>query len=463
VNFLLTTKVCLHILKSLQLVGRNYTNPGFPQKYAINLAHVKVIICILTHLRLPIGRLAFPFQQLKSGLVSYTTICKQPPVLVLTGEEPLANETILKIEGTLDGEPFSCSAICEIALKDASDTDGIQLTFWAYSSFGDSTEILEANVRVIILEDTVPGDRTWYVDVLSSQWTGLSASSCSQSWESFPPIEGIPNWLSTPSESSGLSSNIPYIYLARNLITEGLVDVSKCPDSGVFLSGEASTCGLESAQTAVEKWQNRFDEQIFGVALETGIPAQLLKNLFSRESQFWPGVRAGVPEVGLGQMTKNGADTTLLWNASFYAQFCPLALDASICQKPYALLKPVLQELLRNSLVRSVNAFCADCPLGLDMEQANSSVRTFAETLLANCEQTGHILRKTFNLEPGRVSDYSDLWRFTLVNYNAGSGCLILALQETKDAGQPVDWFHVSSHLTPVCQGAFNYVRDISN
>jgi hypothetical protein len=46
----------------------------------------------------------------------------------------------------------------------------------------------------------------------------------------------------------------------------------------------------------------------------TGIPARLLKNVFSRESQIWPGIYRTYRETGLGQMTENGADTVLLWN-----------------------------------------------------------------------------------------------------------------------------------------------------
>jgi hypothetical protein len=395
-------------------------------------------------------------------LVSYTNVCKQPPILVLTAEEPLPNETILRIEGMLDGEPFVCEAECELPLSDASGEDGTQVDFWAYSSYGDSSEPFYAKVRVVIPDNTLPGGRTWYVDILSSQWTGYPVASCLQTWESFPPIEGVPAWLSTPPDVYGLASNFPYEYLARNLILQGLVDIRYCPDSGFLMSGEVNACGLEAAQPAVEKWQNRFDEQIYSEADELGIPAQLLKNLFSRESQFWPGIVTDGPEAGLGQMTENGADTALLWNASFYSQYCPLVLDASVCEKPYALQPPIFQELLRSALVSSVNAFCSDCQLGLDLEQANSSVRTFAETLLANCEQTGHIMRNTFNATPGQVSSYNDLWRFTLVNYNAGSGCLILALQDTRNAGEPVDWFHVSAHLTPVCEGVKDYVDDIS-
>ncbi len=65
---------------------------------------------------------------------------------------------------------------------------------------------------------------------------------------------------------------------------------------------------------------------IINAANDTGVPAQLLKNLFARESQFWPGIFKAVSDSGLGQLTENGADTTLLWNPSFYSQYCPLVL-----------------------------------------------------------------------------------------------------------------------------------------
>jgi hypothetical protein len=33
----------------------------------------------------------------------------------------------------------------------------------------------------------------------------------------------------------------------------------------------------------------------------------------------------------------------------------------------------------------------------------------------------------------------------------------------TSKSNEPLDWEHVSSHLTPACQGALDYVRDVSN
>jgi hypothetical protein len=109
-----------------------------------------------------------------------------------------------------------------------------------------------------------------------------------------------------------------------------------------------------------------------------------------------------------------------------------------------------------------VDAFCADCPLGIDLARAENSVGIFAETLLANCAQAGMLIRNTFSTPPGEQASYEDLWRLTLVNYNAGPGCLTLAIQETSRLGESLDWPSLSSHLTPACQGAVGYVDQIS-
>ena len=261
-------------------------------------------------------------------------------------------------------------------------------------------------------------------------------------------------------DAQDLATNISYEYLAANLIKQGVADTSTCTDGGLLENGHASPCGLETARSAVNDWQNRFDDLIFNAAQSTGIPAQLLKSIFSRESQFWPGVSTGHPEAGLGQMTNGGADTTLLWNRPFYEQFCPSVMDGANCSRGYAHLTSEQQDILRNALVSSVDAFCTDCPLGIDLDRAEKSVRIFAETLLANCQQAGMVV--DLNNISNELVLYEDLWRFTLVNYNAGPGCLGLAINQTSSNGEPLDWEHVSSHLTPACQGALDYVTDIS-
>ncbi|KAF0107750.1 MAG: hypothetical protein FD146_1381 [Anaerolineaceae bacterium] len=390
-----------------------------------------------------------------------TNICSELPTLVLTGEEPLPNEKITAITVTVDGEEYTCGPVCQFDLGPTGEA-GLQLSFWAASSYGDTSEVFEARVRVAQIGNSDNGDQTWYVDILSSQWRGAPSAGCAETWGLFPPVGGPPRWLSTPDQPEDLASNIPYDYLAGNLIIQGAVDVSGCADDGLLPNGAASPCGADAARPAVNDWQNRFDNLIYEVAWDTGVPAQLLKNLFSRESQFWPGVFTAKADVGLGQLTDNGADTTLLWNPSFYEQFCPLVLEDSVCRKGYPFLQPEDQEILRGALVHSVDAVCPDCPLGIDLRQADFSVSVFAQTLLANCGQAAQVLSQVSGLPPSEVSAYEDMWRFTLVNYNAGPGCLELALTDTMNSGEPLQWGYVMTHLTPVCQGAADYIADIS-
>jgi hypothetical protein len=288
-------------------------------------------------------------------------------------------------------------------------------------------------------------------------------ATCSDAWQSFPPVGGPSEWLTTPNQSEELSSDIPYTYLAANLILQGVVDASACPDGGLVPSGEVNQCGLEAARPAVNDWQDRFDALILDTAQSSGVPARLLKNLFARESQFWPGVYKAVKDVGLGQLTANGADTTLFWNHSFYNQFCPLVMDSGTCGEGYSHLSEDEQELLRNSLVASVNASCEDCPLGFDLSQADFSITVFAHTLLANCDQAGQVVRNVTGLTPGEAASYEDLWKFTLVNYNAGPGCLADAMNGVEFQGLELTWENLQQFLPPACQGAIGYVGDISN
>ncbi len=205
---------------------------------------------------------------------------------------------------------------------------------------------------------------------------------------------------------------------------------------------------------------------ILSTAHDTGVPARLLKNCFSRESQFWPGVFRASHDAGLGQLTENGADTALLWNPTFFSQYCPLVLSANTCSKGYLNLKPGNQQILQQALVGNVNAACPNCPLGIDLSQANFSVDVFAHTLLAECEQTAQVILNNVPSSSTQVAgdfaSYDDLWKFTLVNYNAGAGCLGLAINQTWSTEHKLTWDAMSSHFTDVCAPAKDYVNDIS-
>lgn len=394
--------------------------------------------------------------------------CDTLPSLLITGQEPIPDEQIIRIEGTLDGQTFSCpGSACTLPLP-PTGANGITVVFWANSSFGDSSDHFSAQVRVMPWgnftspEGASSDHPKWYVNVISSQWQGAPLASCSETWSSFPPASGLPAWLTTPNDAAKLSSSVSYYYLAGALIQQGTVDASDCQNNGLQSDSKANECGLEKARAAVLKWQNQFDTQIIDVANQTNVPAQLLKNVFSRESQFWPGMFQSFNEVGFGQLTDNGSDTVLLWNSSFFSQFCPLVFDAGVCQRGYGNLTSDQQAILRGAMVTKVNAACPDCPTGIDLTQADFSIGIFARSLLANCNQVGQILNNMTSSPAGSVSSYEDLWKFTLVNYNAGPGCLISALQTVYASGNPLTWDNVSSNLDPGCQGAVQYVKDIS-
>jgi hypothetical protein len=258
-----------------------------------------------------------------------------------------------------------------------------------------------------------------------------------------------------------MDTDEPYTYLAGRLIAQGVVDASECPGGGLEANGYANTCGLEKARPEVDLWQDQFDAQIVEVAKETSVPAQLMKNLFAQESQFWPGVFKDAEEYGLGQLTELGADTVLLWNPTFFSQFCPLVLDAGTCALGYAQLDEEVQATLRGAVAMQANSDCLECPMGIDLSHTNFSIKLFADTLEGNCAQVGQIVSNARNSVPGVASNYEDLWRFTLVNYHAGPGCLSTSIKDVPD-NIPLTFSNIAEKLDQECPGTVEYVGKIS-
>jgi hypothetical protein len=391
--------------------------------------------------------------------------CEELPNLLIIGEEPLPNEQITQIQGTFNEIPFVCPPgdTCEFPLR-PTPLEGVTVEFWADSSYGDSSAHFTALVRVVDSGVGVaPGTGGWYVDVMSDRWLGEQPSSCAQVWNTFPPIGGeVPIWLASPSDPELLASDEPYAYLAGRLIAHQVVDASECPGGGLEPNGYANTCGLEIARPEVTLWQNQFDEEIMAVSDETNIPSQLIKNLFAQESQFWPGVYRIAEEYGFGQLTEKGADTVLLWNDDFYYQFCPLVLSEETCDIGYAQLGEEGQAQLRGALATNVNADCFECPTGIDLSHADITIELFAQTIKANCVQTGQIVSNHTRKSPAETSTYEDLWRYTLVNYHAGPGCLSDAIKAVRKAGAPIDWGNVATRLNTLCPGAADYVEKVA-
>ena len=152
----------------------------------------------------------------------------------------------------------------------------------------------------------------------------------------------------------------------------------------------------------------------------------------------------------------------LLWNSTFYQQFCPLVLSEDTCAKGYLGLNQDEQAILRGALALEANANCKECPAGVDLSNANFTVPLFANTLVANCAQVSRTVFNATQSMPGIVATYEDLWRMTLANYHAGPGCTSYAIHQAWSISQSLAWSEIAKNFTPACQSAIPYVEKIT-
>ena len=62
-------------------------------------------------------------------------------------------------------------------------------------------------------------------------------------------------------------------YLATQLLLTGIVDASDCPAGGLSVGLDWPTaCGLERATSKMIEWQNQYDDYIWLVSRDNGIP-----------------------------------------------------------------------------------------------------------------------------------------------------------------------------------------------
>jgi hypothetical protein len=388
---------------------------------------------------------------------NYQTTCPLLPTAKITGLEPLPEHRVTQIHYEYRGRKEVCQGtICEIRLS-PSAPNGEQITFWADSSFGDTSEVYEARVRI-----NANGVGKWQLDLLSGQSTDLKTEAFAMEWNIFPQLDK-PLWLSHSLDPNVLTSNEPYQYLAGQLIRAGVANASGCTDGGLLGSGYASQCGLEQSIVEVVNWQNRFDPEIIEVAEQYSLSPFLLKKVIAQESQFWPGkYEISLNEYGLARITEAGADGLLMWNEGFYVSFCKEILSEEACMIGYNQLSPSYQQMLRGALASRVNVDCESCEYGFDLSRADYDIEVLAQSLLASASQVNQIYINLTGKTGGASSSYEDLWRFSLVNYNAGPGCLSAAMKATQTGGTPLDWGNVSAHLVGDCRAAIGYVDNIA-
>jgi hypothetical protein len=93
--------------------------------------------------------------------------CSQAAVLHLTALEPLEGESILAIEGVRSGESFACQGVlCDVALLEGANS----FSYWAISSFGDSSRMGELSARLDSRPPDLsgevsgtPGEAGWWI------------------------------------------------------------------------------------------------------------------------------------------------------------------------------------------------------------------------------------------------------------------------------------------------------------
>ena len=364
----------------------------------------------------------------------------EKPYITLLAYEPATEYKIVSIKGKIDLLDFTCDGDrCDVPL-----TQGVRISFKAYSSFGDSSSEVQITVQLVKREDG------YYPTLTSITPFTIFQDACSVIWEKTGGV--TPKWAEFPQLPDGLNTNKTYYFLTGRLISTGIVNAKDCPGGGFVYPGSPNGCGIERAKESMIAWQNQYDPVIWSTSRDNGIPPKIVKTLIEKESQFWPGnSRTFIDEFGLAQINEIGADVALRWDNDLFRQTCANVLGD--CGPSFAQLPSWQQAMLRGNLTNLINSDCPGCVNGQNLTTANQSINIIDQVLKANCSQANYIVK-----DNASTASYEDMWKLTLVSYHAGYQCLYNAAEAVFRAGMPFTWENVSSYLD--CPGAKEYVDD---
>ncbi len=421
----------------------------------------------LTPTGLPQNNLPTPSSGIASTLYAFIQAPNgtvPQPYVILVAFTSLPRTVSVTIRGFVNSDEFICTqSPCQINLQTSS-----RLVFAAYADTGQSSETVIASVSVtqvtngyLVTIDSVSQFST-FNNACALVW-GVSDQN-NVTWDDFVQF---PYQLHTKKTLHTL---------ATHLLLNGIVDASDCPAGGLSIGLNWPTaCGLERASSKMIEWQNQFDDYIWLASKDQGIPPKILKTLIEVESQFWPGnARFFLDEFGLGQVNQLGVDVLLRRDPTLFQSVCPGVL--ANCAGSYLGLEPQQQAMIRGAVVNLMDASCASCEHGIDLNKAKESVPLLARLLKANCQQVDYIL--SLAVKPDTDADaatataavatvaaggstegtsYEDLWRFTFLSYHSGMNCFQQAVVATRKAHKPVTWDNLVDRLK--CKGARDYVE----
>jgi len=163
-------------------------------------------------------------------------------------------------------------------------------------------------------------------------------------------------------------------------------------------------------------WQNQFDQDIYQAGTTFHVPPRLLKGVIAQESQFWPLWNTVIDdkgsEVGLGQLTDDGADLVMQYSPDLFHQFCQQVTTGDSCALGYDLLPAQQREMVRNLFRQSLILYGTPRQAAA---RAHAQVSTWAQILKVYYCAAGEIVSPA-GVEPS--------WDFALAAYNAGTECV---------------------------------------